>query len=107
MTANRKRLGDAAEAAIAHRLELAGEVVFPLSPSYPGVDLLSIQVPTSANGPLIRLIEVKNHVLSPGERLRAWKKLRAAWDLSGQDPLFELRLAERKRDGTWFFEVVE
>lgn len=57
MTANRKRIGDAAEKKEQRRLEEDGWTVFPLSPSLSGVDLIAVR------GNAVALVEVKSGVL--------------------------------------------
>ena len=69
MTANRKRIGDAAELKEQRRLESEGWAVFPLSPSFEGVDLIAVR-----DG-WIALVEVKSSRLYGQERVRALQKL--------------------------------
>lgn len=78
----RKRKGDAAEAAYADILREFGRtlgwpcVVFPLSPSHPGVDLIRI------DGKGILLVEVKGQRRKLGGKAlaKAVRELKTAWE---------------------------
>ena len=72
MTANRKRIGDAAELREQRRLEANGWVVFPLSPSFAGVDIIAVRCGWVA------LVECKSYRLYGKARAEALRKLLAA-----------------------------
>lgn len=74
MTANRKRKGDAAEALVSEHYSQVGGVCFPLSPNYPGVDIIWLW-----HG-IVSLLEVKGRKQSANEKAEALEKLLVAVD---------------------------